>query len=76
MEPEFRVKQLEKKVFYIQEYKEYISETKVAGFWTTKWIPEKKTDWIYLDSIPYKSLDKALEAISEIGKYPIIHEVK
>ena len=76
MEKKFRIKQVEKNRFFIQIYGEYTAEVEVKGFWVNKCVPEKRIGWTIYSFDVYEILEEALEAISEIGKYPIIHKVK
>lgn len=70
--PKYRINQTGKRTFFIEEL---IVETKIKGIWFWE---KKENVFTYktIFSTKCKSLNKAQQAIKDLGKYPIIHEVE
>jgi len=71
----YRIEQLEKNAFYIEEYKETSIAKSNNAFWKWKKIYTKEWRWSLVNGVKYQNLVDAIDALFEIDKYPILHEI-
>jgi len=71
----YRIEQLEKNAFYIEEYKEISVAKNNNAFWKWKTIYTKEWRWSIFNGVKYHNLVDAIDALFEIDKYPILHQI-
>jgi len=71
----YRIEQLKKEAFYIEEYKEITIAKKNNSFCKWKPIYVKEWRWSVFNGVKYQNLVEAIDALFEIDKYPILHEI-
>jgi len=71
----YRIEQLEKNAFYIEEYKETSIAKPNNSFWKWKKIYTKEWRWSLVNGVKHQNLVDAIDALFQIDKYPILHEI-